>query len=104
MQSLDTTIDRFSSHFLPHVDRSKFQIDLSLVEDTIKIHIKKKLPEQNEGFTIGKFYGQYRDEMIEAVVQTGEEIQRFQISCEEREFRSHNVRNLLRSPQNLDRF
>ena len=101
--SESTTLDRFAALFLPQVD-SKFQIELSLDGETVKIHIMNTLPDLNEGFTIGEFCRTYRDEMLAAIVETGEEIQRYQICCGSLEFQKTNARNLIRALGDRDKF
>jgi len=100
MQALQS----FSEKFLFAVDRSKFQIELALKEETIKIHIRTRLPGLNPGFTIGAFCKDYRDKMLSAIVETGEEIQLYQLSCEELEFQPHSARNLIRALADREQF
>jgi len=101
--SESTTLDRFAALFLPQVD-SKFQIELSLDGETVKIHIVNRLPGLNDGFTIGEFCRSIRDELLAAIVATGEEIQRYQISCCDLNFQAHNARSLIKALGDRDKF
>jgi hypothetical protein len=104
MQLTNSALDRFTEIFLPIVDLDTFPIALTLEGKTIKFRILQKLPTGNEGFTIKEFYGTYRDEMLDAIVQTGENIQYFQLSCESCSFRSHDARELIEALRARDRY
>jgi len=91
-----TPLDRFSALFMPIVD-SRFQLQISIDGDTIKLHIPSNLPEMNEGFTIGEFCKNYSDEMRNAIVATGEEIQHYQLSCGSLEFQKQNPRAVIKA-------
>ncbi len=101
-QSTNSTLDRFTEKFLPIVDCDRFPLEISLESETIKIHILKKLPDGNEAYAINEFYKLYRDQMLDAIVQTGKEIQLFQISCESRSFAAHDARKLIEELREYD--
>ena len=98
-----TTLDHFSKLLAPQID-PKFKIDFSLDGDIVRIHITDRLEGLNDGFTIGEFCRHHRDEMLAAIVETGEEIQRYQICCGSLEFQKTNARNLIRALADRDKF
>jgi hypothetical protein len=98
MQLTNSAIDRFSEIFLPIVDLETFPIALTLEGETIKFHIERKLPTGNEAYAINEFYKTYRDQMLDAIVQSGEEIQLFHLSCESVKCQmTHDARKLKQS-------
>lgn len=92
----EKVIKRFSALLAPSTD-ARFQLEFSMQNDIVGIHIVNRLSEMNPGFTIGEFCKHHQDEMLSAILQTGEEIQSYRLSCEDLEFQPQDARKFVKA-------